>query len=173
MSNEEPKYFDSSELESEKTRGISKSIKVSIRVKDSLVYPILLSFLGFLTIFISRKDLSNFNYKELIKDLVLLSNGASVALLVGEKVKRKQQNNVIKNQDQVIRKTPGICGGYAHIRDTRIPVWTLVSLYHQGATEEELLKNYPGLTLDDLIYAWGYYYNHQSEINHIIKLMDE
>ena len=28
---------------------------------------------------------------------------------------------------EVIQKTPGVCGGYACVRQTRIPVWTLVS----------------------------------------------
>ena len=26
---------------------------------------------------------------------------------------------------EVIQKTPGVCGGYAGVRHTRIPVWTL------------------------------------------------
>jgi type III restriction enzyme len=30
-------------------------------------------------------------------------------------------------QKKFIQKTPGICGGNARIRDTRIAVWTLVS----------------------------------------------
>ena len=45
--------------------------------------------------------------------------------------------------DKVIQRTPGISGGQACIRNTRIPVWTLVSLLQQGATEQELLRNYP------------------------------
>lgn len=34
---------------------------------------------------------------------------------------------------EIIRKTSGVCGGYACVRNTRIPVWTLVSLRQQGA----------------------------------------
>ncbi len=75
--------------------------------------------------------------------------------------------------DKLIQKTPGICGGQACIRNTRIPVWTLVSLLQQGATEQELLRNYPSLTGDDLTSVREYYYNHQSEIDQIIKSMDE
>lgn len=74
---------------------------------------------------------------------------------------------------EAIQKTPGVCGGNACIRSTRIPVWTLVSLRQQGATEQELLHNYPGLTLDDLTAVWGYYYNHKSEIDStIIEIED-
>ena len=40
-----------------------------------------------------------------------------------------------------IQKTKGICGGYARIRDTRIPVWSLVSLRLQGANKEYLLSS--------------------------------
>jgi uncharacterized protein (DUF433 family) len=74
---------------------------------------------------------------------------------------------------KTIQKTPGVSGGHACIRDTRIPVWTLVSLRQQGATEQELLHNYPGLSLEDLTTVWGYYYNHQPEINRIIASIDD
>ena len=73
----------------------------------------------------------------------------------------------------IIQTTPGVCGGHACVRNTRIPVWTLVSLRHQGATEQELLSNYPGLTLGDLTAVWGYYYNHKSEIDQIIIEMED
>ena len=74
---------------------------------------------------------------------------------------------------EAIQKTPGVSGGHACIRNTRIPVWTLVSLLQQGATEQELLNNYPGLALDDLTAVWGYYYNHKSEIDCVIISMDD
>ena len=74
---------------------------------------------------------------------------------------------------RIIQKTPGVSGGHACIRNTRIPVWTLVSLRQQGATEQELLNNYPGLVLDDLTAVWGYYYNHKSEIDRIIVEMED
>lgn len=72
-----------------------------------------------------------------------------------------------------IQKTPGVCGGYARVRNTRIAVWTLVSLRQQGVTEQEILNNYPALTLDDLTAVWGYYYNNKSEIDRTIAEMDD
>ncbi len=75
--------------------------------------------------------------------------------------------------DKVIQKTPGISGGQACIGNTRIPVWTLVSLLKQGATQQELLRNYPSLTLDNLKSVREYYFNHQLEIDKIIESMDE
>ena len=50
----------------------------------------------------------------------------------------------------LITTTQGICGGNARIRNTRIPVWTLVSLHNLGASDNDLLTNFPGLTQEDL-----------------------
>ncbi len=68
-------------------------------------------------------------------------------------------------QGHSIQKTPGICGGHARIRNTRIPVWTLVSFRQQGADNTELLRNFPSLNLQDLNNAWDYYEHHRSEID--------
>ena len=71
-------------------------------------------------------------------------------------------------QTSLIQKTPGICGGNARIGSSRIPVWTLVSFRIQGASDEELLRNYPGLNPQDLEAAWAYYASHPVEIDLII-----
>lgn len=68
----------------------------------------------------------------------------------------------------LIQKTLGICGGNARIRSTRIPVWTLVSFRQQGASDQELLRNYPSLTSQDLEAAWSYYQEHPEEIDRAI-----
>ena len=62
-----------------------------------------------------------------------------------------------------IHKTPGICGGAARIR-TCIPVWTIIAYQQQGATESELLYNYPGLTLQDLQAVANYSEHNREEI---------
>jgi uncharacterized protein (DUF433 family) len=69
---------------------------------------------------------------------------------------------------QPIQKTPGVCGGAARVRNTRIPVWTLVAYREQGAADEELLMNYPGLTATDLGLAWAYYEAHREEVDRLI-----
>jgi uncharacterized protein (DUF433 family) len=76
-------------------------------------------------------------------------------------------------KSHTIQKTPGICGGHARIRNTRIPVWMLVSLRRQGADDVELLQNYPSLTSEDLTAAWDYYEQHRSEIDLIITTQNE
>jgi uncharacterized protein (DUF433 family) len=72
-----------------------------------------------------------------------------------------------------IQKTQGICGGYARIRNTRIPVWTIISLQHQGADDVELLRNFPSLTHLDLAAIKDYYVNHREEIDRTIGSHNE
>ena len=72
-----------------------------------------------------------------------------------------------------IQKTSGVCGGNARIRNTRIPVWTIVSFYKLGASDEEILRNYPGLTPADLRLALSYYEQNQTEIDRVIAAQDD
>ncbi|RUS95879.1 hypothetical protein DSM106972_088920 [Dulcicalothrix desertica PCC 7102] len=84
-----------------------------------------------------------------------------------------EETALLQEKLGAIQKTPGVCGGHACIRSTRIPVWTLVSFHQQGADNTELLRNFPGLTLEDLNSAWAYYNRHQDEINSIIASYQE
>ncbi len=63
-----------------------------------------------------------------------------------------------------IMHTPGVCGGDACIRQTRIPVWLLVQLRRMGADDPEIFDNYPSLTPADLSAAWDYQRQHPAEI---------
>lgn len=74
----------------------------------------------------------------------------------------------IQTLQHPIHKTPGICGGAARIRDTRIPVWTIVAYQQQGAPDSELLYNYPGLTLQDIQAVANYYELNRDEIDRAI-----
>lgn len=67
--------------------------------------------------------------------------------------------------DRMVSKTPGVAGGLACIRNTRIAVWTLISFQKQGADDAELLHNFPGLTPLDLIAARAYYASHAEEVD--------
>jgi uncharacterized protein (DUF433 family) len=68
-----------------------------------------------------------------------------------------------------VQKTPGVCGGRACIRNTRITVWGLVNSRRLGLTDEQILHNIVGLTPDDLQAAWDYYREHGSEIDEDIR----
>lgn len=68
-----------------------------------------------------------------------------------------------------IKKTPGVCGGRACIRNTRITVWGLVNAHRLGASNEQILQNIVGLTPDDLHAASDYYREHPAEIDEDIR----
>src|SRR5437667_306938 len=65
-------------------------------------------------------------------------------------------------------KTPGVCGGDACIRKTRIMVWLLVALKKAGMPDPEILYGYPGLTGEDLAAVWEYYHQYPQEIDEAI-----
>ena len=68
-----------------------------------------------------------------------------------------------------IQKTPGVMGGEACIRETRITVWILVGYRELGMFNARLLEAYPSLSLQDLEAAWEYYRQHTSEIDEAIR----
>jgi uncharacterized protein (DUF433 family) len=71
-----------------------------------------------------------------------------------------------------IEKTPGVCGGQACIRNTRIPVWILVLNRKFGQLDAVVLESYPSLTQADLDSAWDYYRENPLEIEQSIWLND-
>ena len=72
-----------------------------------------------------------------------------------------------------IEKTPGVCGGDACIAGTRIPVWTLVNYRRLGATDADILDDYPTLRGIDLVNAWAYAEGNQEEIEAAIRENEE
>ena len=95
--------------------------------------------------------------KKIIKDDVFLQNSSVISFA-----------DFINKFMRTIQKTIGVCGGHARIRNTRIPVWTIISLQQQGADNPELLRNFPSLTIDDLSTVRFYYNTHQEEIDRAI-----
>ncbi len=63
-----------------------------------------------------------------------------------------------------IEKTTGVCGGAARIAGTRIPVWQLVAARETGASEGQLLMDFPRLEARNLVDAWAYAADHLEEI---------
>jgi uncharacterized protein (DUF433 family) len=68
-----------------------------------------------------------------------------------------------------IEKTPDVVGGDACIVRTRIPIWALVQAKRLGASEADLLKNYPTLRAEDLSNAWAYARVYPEEIEQAIQ----
>lgn len=75
--------------------------------------------------------------------------------------------------ETLIRKTPGVIGGAACVRTTRIAVWMLVESNRLGRTDAELLADHPGLTQSDLDAAWAYSATHPDEIAAAIRANNE
>jgi uncharacterized protein (DUF433 family) len=79
----------------------------------------------------------------------------------------EEKNEIIQLLDG-INKTHKVVGGAARIRNTRIPVWSLVQSRQMGATDLEILEAYPELTQTDLINAWFYAETFPAEIEQAI-----
>jgi uncharacterized protein (DUF433 family) len=64
-----------------------------------------------------------------------------------------------------ITKTPGVCGGKACIAGRRIRVMDVV-VWHEmrGMCPEEIVHNFPGITLADVHAALAYYFDNRAEI---------
>lgn len=73
-----------------------------------------------------------------------------------------------------ISKKPGVCGGKACIDGTRIRVQD-VYIWHvvQGQTPEEIVANFPRLSMADVYAALAYYWDHQEEIHEEIRRAQE
>ena len=72
-----------------------------------------------------------------------------------------------------VQKTPGVCGGDACIRNTRITVWGLVLSRRLGASDASILENIVGLKPDDLEAAADYYRDNSTEIDEAIQVNEE
>ena len=55
-----------------------------------------------------------------------------------------------------ITARPDVFGGKPTVRDMRISVELVLSLLSQGATQEEILDDYPGLEPDDILACIAY-----------------
>jgi uncharacterized protein (DUF433 family) len=63
-----------------------------------------------------------------------------------------------------VASDPDVCGGRPTIRDTRIPVQTIVGYYKLGMTVDEILAELSHLTAAQVFDALSYYHDHQAEI---------
>ena len=51
---------------------------------------------------------------------------------------------------------PRVCGGYACIQGTRVPVYVILDFLAAGNTIEEILAEYPQLSREDILAAIEY-----------------
>ena len=69
-----------------------------------------------------------------------------------------------------IVSTPGVRGGKPHIAGHRITVED-VAIWHErmGMSPDEIVSEYPTITLSDVHTALAYYYDHRDEIDQAIR----
>jgi uncharacterized protein (DUF433 family) len=72
-----------------------------------------------------------------------------------------------------IVRTPGTCGGKPRIAGTRIRVQDIV-IWHEawGWSPEEIITDYPQLTLAQVHAALAYYYDHREDIRQQMQAAD-
>jgi uncharacterized protein (DUF433 family) len=58
--------------------------------------------------------------------------------------------------DKRIAIDPKVCHGQACIKGTRIPVYQILGMLANGDTIEDLLKEYPSLTREDILACLDY-----------------
>lgn len=68
-----------------------------------------------------------------------------------------------------IRKTPGVCGGDACVRNMRIPIWLLEAYRREGLSPAQILEAYPALNHQDLAAAFAYVTARPAEIEAAIQ----
>ena len=55
--------------------------------------------------------------------------------------------------------------GAIRVAGTRVTLDTVVESFRQGATAEEIVQQYPSLSLPDVYSVIGYFLRHESEVN--------
>jgi uncharacterized protein (DUF433 family) len=64
-----------------------------------------------------------------------------------------------------ISRTPGVCGGKTCIAGHRVRVLDVVRWHeHQGMSPDEIVSQFPTITLADVHAALAYYFDHIEEI---------
>lgn len=69
----------------------------------------------------------------------------------------------------VIKETPGVCGGYHCIGDTRIPVRLIVELFRMTGDFERTAAMYPQLSREQVQGALDYYHEHPARVDEDIE----
>lgn len=81
---------------------------------------------------------------------------------------------VHRSSQSWVQKTQGVCGGDACIRDTRVPVWSLVVARRQGTSDDDLRDYFvTPLSAADIAVAWEYSEVNREEIDQAIRQNQE
>lgn len=72
-----------------------------------------------------------------------------------------------------IEVTPGVCGGRARIAGHRIRVQDVVLWTEQGQSPDQIVTDFPQLSLADVYAALAYYHDRREEIDRQIREDDQ
>jgi uncharacterized protein (DUF433 family) len=78
---------------------------------------------------------------------------------------------IVEKQHVVV--TPDTCGGKPRVAGTRIRVQDIVLWTEQGQSPDEIVTDFPQLSLADVHAALAYYFDHRDEIERHIRETDE
>jgi uncharacterized protein (DUF433 family) len=59
--------------------------------------------------------------------------------------------------------------GVARVSGTRVTLDTIVAAFHEGATAEEIVQQYPSVQLADIYAVIGYYLRHRPEVEAYLR----
>jgi uncharacterized protein (DUF433 family) len=59
--------------------------------------------------------------------------------------------------------------GVIRVGGTRVTLDTVIAIFEQGATAEEIVQRFPTLDLADVYFAIGYYLRHRAEVDHYLN----
>lgn len=63
--------------------------------------------------------------------------------------------------------------GVVRVGNTRVTLDTVIAVFKQGTTAEEIVYRYPSLRLADVYAAIGFYLNHQQEVETYLQLRQQ
>jgi len=63
--------------------------------------------------------------------------------------------------------------GVVRVGKTRVTLDTVIAVFKQGTTAEEIVYRYPSLRLADVYAAIGFYLNHQQEVETYLQLRQQ
>ena len=72
-------------------------------------------------------------------------------------------------ENRHIEITPGTCGGRARVAGHRIRVQDIVIWTEQGRSADQIVADFPQLSLADVYAALAYYHDHREEIDRQIR----
>jgi len=63
--------------------------------------------------------------------------------------------------------------GVVYVGNTRVPLETVISMFHEGASAEQVVDSFDALSLADVYAMFSYYLNHRAEVDEYMRQVEE